>query len=138
MGVGFSRPIRLTRPSRARALVTIRSGSSPRPTAARPRFCCPTNTDQTGEPPTRGSLFLFAAITKPKNRGETMTRTAQIDIEMVTERHCDAHPLDYLFQDPDYRQQDEDRLSAWRQDERRFLGIRAKGTIKIHHGLNPQ
>ena len=65
-----------------------------------------------------------------------MTRTAQIDFAIVVEHDQDAHPLDYLFQDPDYRQQDEDRLKAWRNDEWHFVGIRAKATLKIPHGLN--
>jgi hypothetical protein len=66
-----------------------------------------------------------------------MTRTARIEIDKVT--ICDdvAHPLDYLFQDPAYRGQDEARLKAWRNDEWRFVGIRARATIKIPHGSNP-
>jgi hypothetical protein len=66
-----------------------------------------------------------------------MTRLAKIGFEMVTEHDQDAHPLDYLFQDPHYRQQDEDRLKAWRNDEWHFVGVRAKAIIKILHGLNP-
>ena len=66
-----------------------------------------------------------------------MTRTAEIEIEMVTSHDPDADPRDYLFQDPDYREQDQARLDAWRNDEWYFLGIRAKATIKIPHGSNP-
>ena len=66
-----------------------------------------------------------------------MTRTAEIEIEMVTSHDPDSDPGDYLFQDPDYREQDQARLDAWRNDEWRFLGIRAKATIKIPHGSNP-
>ena len=33
--------------------------------------------------------------------------------------------------------QDEARLDAWRKDEWHFLGIRAKATIKIPYGANP-
>ena len=67
-----------------------------------------------------------------------MTRTAEIKIEIVATYDQDAHPLDYLFQDPDYRAQGEARLKAWRDDEWHFLGIRAKATIKIPYGSNPQ
>src|SRR5439155_12457874 len=63
-----------------------------------------------------------------------MTRTAEIEIEMVATYDQDAQPLDYLFQDPEYRQQDEARLTAWGNDEWHFAGIRAKAVIKIPHG----
>ena len=66
-----------------------------------------------------------------------MTRAAEIDIDMVATYDGDAHPLDYLFQDPDYREQDEARLAAWRNDDWHFIGIRAKATIKIPYGTNP-
>ena len=67
-----------------------------------------------------------------------MTRTAEIEIEMVATYDQDAQPLDYLFQDPAYRRQDEARLKAWRNDEWHFVGIRARATIKIPHGSNPE
>jgi hypothetical protein len=66
-----------------------------------------------------------------------MTRTAQVEIEMLTTCDPDSDPRDYLFQDPDYREQDQARLDAWRNDEWHFIGIRAKATIKIPHGINP-
>ncbi len=66
-----------------------------------------------------------------------MTRTAEIEIDMVETYDQDAHPLDYLFQDPNYRRQDEARLAAWRNDEWHFLGIRARATIRIPYGINP-
>ena len=66
-----------------------------------------------------------------------MARTAQVEIDMLTSYDPDSDPHDYLFQDPDYREQDQARLDAWRNDEWRFLGIRAKATIKIPHGANP-
>ena len=59
-----------------------------------------------------------------------MTRIAQVEIEMLTTCDPDSDPRDYLFQDPDYREQDQARLDAWRNDEWHFLGIRAKATIK--------
>jgi hypothetical protein len=67
-----------------------------------------------------------------------MTRCAEIDIDMLETSDHDAHPLDYLFQNPDYRAQDEARLKAWRNDEWHFVGIRAKATIKIPYGTNPE
>jgi hypothetical protein len=66
-----------------------------------------------------------------------MKRPAEIDIDMVTTRDQDASPLEYLFQDPEYRRQDEARLEAWRNDEWHFLGIRARAHIKIPYGSNP-
>ena len=60
-----------------------------------------------------------------------MTRTAQVEIEMIATYDPSLDPREYLFQDPDYREQDQARLDAWLNDEWRFLGIRAKATIKI-------
>jgi hypothetical protein len=67
-----------------------------------------------------------------------MTRTAEIEIDMIETYDPESSPLDYLFQDPDYRRQDEARLAAWRNGEWQFVGIRAKATIKIPYGINPQ
>ena len=66
-----------------------------------------------------------------------MIRTAEIDVEMVIEHDADAHPNDYLFQDPPYREQDEARLKAWCNDEWHFVGVRAKATIRLPYGINP-
>ena len=41
-----------------------------------------------------------------------MTRTAEIEIEMVTTYDQDAQPLDYLFQDPQYRKEDHARMAV--------------------------
>jgi len=65
-----------------------------------------------------------------------MTRSAEIDIAMVVEHDPNAHPNDYLFQDPHYRDQDEARFKAWRNDAWRFVGIRAKAAIKFPYGVN--
>ena len=67
-----------------------------------------------------------------------MSRTAEIDIDMVKTFDPISTPLDYLFHDPDYRDQDDARLAAWRQDEWHFVGIYARATIKIPYGANPQ
>ena len=66
-----------------------------------------------------------------------MTRTAEVEIDMLTSFDQDASPLDYLFQDPNYRTEDQARLDAWRNGEWHFVGIRARATIKIPHGINP-
>ena len=67
-----------------------------------------------------------------------MTRSAEIEIDMIETYDPESSPLDYLFQDPDYRRQDEARLAAWRNDEWHFVGIRARATINIPYGANPQ
>ena len=67
-----------------------------------------------------------------------MIRNAEIEIDRIETYDSHAHPLDYLFQDPDYRAQDEARLAAWRRDEWHFLGIRARALIKIPYGANPE
>jgi len=66
-----------------------------------------------------------------------MTRPAEIEIERVIEQDPESRPTDYLFQDAQYRQEDEARLAAWRNDEWHFVGIRAKATIKFPYGVNP-
>jgi hypothetical protein len=67
-----------------------------------------------------------------------MTRHAEIEIDMIETYDPESSPLDYLFQDPDYRRQDEDRLAAWRIGEWHFVGIRARAKIDIPYGSNPQ
>ena len=67
-----------------------------------------------------------------------MTRTAEIEIDMIETYDPESTPSDYLFQDPDYRQPDEARLAAWRNGEWHFVGIRARATINIPYGANPQ
>lgn len=67
-----------------------------------------------------------------------MTRLAEVEINMLTTYDPDKQPFDYLFQDPDYRAEDEARLTAWRRDEWHFVGIRARAIIKIPYGTNPQ
>ena len=58
-----------------------------------------------------------------------MTRAAEVEIDMIATYDQVAEPLDYLFQDPDYREEDEARLKAWRNEEWHFVGIRARATI---------
>jgi hypothetical protein len=42
-----------------------------------------------------------------------------------------AGPMDYLFQDEDYREQDQERLDAWRAGEWRFIGIAARAVVTV-------
>lgn len=43
----------------------------------------------------------------------------------------DASPMDYLYQDPDYKEEDDARLATWRSGEWHFIGIRAVATIEV-------
>jgi hypothetical protein len=63
-----------------------------------------------------------------------MTRSTEIEIDMIETYDPESSPLDYLFQDPDYRRQDEARLAAWHNDEWHFVGIRARATTNIPYG----
>jgi hypothetical protein len=83
----------------------------------------------------RTASSFFSAIDR---QGNDMTRSAEIDIEMMAERDPDAHPNDYLFQNTQYRDEDEARLKAWCNDEWDFVGIRAKATIKIPFGIDAE
>jgi hypothetical protein len=66
-----------------------------------------------------------------------MIRTAQIEIDRAETYDPVEDPRDYLFQDPDYRAEDEARLKAWFDGGWYFLGIRARATIKLPYGSNP-
>src|ERR1700726_409356 len=66
-----------------------------------------------------------------------MNRTAEIEFMMEIWDDFDSDPNDYLFQELEYQQEDEARLKAWKHDEWRFFGIRAKALIKIPYGSNP-
>jgi hypothetical protein len=57
---------------------------------------------------------------------------------MLTSVDQHAQPLDYLFQDPSFREEDETRLKAWCNGEWYFVGIRAKASIKFPYGTNPE
>lgn len=43
----------------------------------------------------------------------------------------DASPRDYLFQDPDYQEEDQARLEAWQAGDWHMVGIRARAEILI-------
>ena len=66
-----------------------------------------------------------------------MTRALEIDFEIVVQDDPDSHPDDYLFQDPRYCEEDNARLSAWRNGDWYFVGTRAKAIIKFPNGSNP-
>lgn len=42
-----------------------------------------------------------------------------------------SDPKDYLFQDPDYKSEDQARLDAWHNGEWGFIGIRAVASIQV-------
>lgn len=54
-----------------------------------------------------------------------------VTFERITSQDHDSNPNDYLFQDEDYREQDQARLDAWRNDEWSFIGIQAVANIVI-------
>jgi hypothetical protein len=66
-----------------------------------------------------------------------MVRRVAIAFAMVIDHDPVSEPTDYLFQDPDYRDQDQARLDTWRSGDWWFVGIRAKAIIRIPHGTNP-
>jgi hypothetical protein len=66
-----------------------------------------------------------------------MTRAAEFHFDMLIEHDPESHPKDYLFQDPLYCEQDEARFNAWRKGDWYFVGVRAKATIKLPYGTNP-
>lgn len=45
-----------------------------------------------------------------------------------------GNPGDYLFQDDEYRAQDQTRLDAWRAGDWSFIGIQAEATIYVPIG----
>jgi hypothetical protein len=66
-----------------------------------------------------------------------MTRNAEIEIDKVETYDPVADPREYLFQDPDYRAEDEARLKSWLDGDWHFVAIRARATIKLPYGRNP-
>jgi hypothetical protein len=54
-----------------------------------------------------------------------------IKLERVTLDDDDASPNDYLFQDDDYKEQDQARLDAFRSGDWTFIGIQAVAHIEI-------
>lgn len=60
----------------------------------------------------------------PKNKIETSVTILHIF-------DTDSTPDDYLFQDEDYRAEDQKRLDAWKRDEWYFIGIRV--CVRIHN-----
>ena len=59
-----------------------------------------------------------------------MTRTAEIEIEMVTTYDQDAQPLDYLFQDPQYREEDHARMAVGES----LVGLRPNRVCRLGIG----
>lgn len=50
---------------------------------------------------------------------------------MLKPHDPDATPKDYLFQDEDYREQDEARMRAWEAGEWGFIGVQAEATLLL-------
>jgi protein involved in sex pheromone biosynthesis len=57
-----------------------------------------------------------------------------VQFERVDHLDEDASPNDYLFQDEDYREQDQARLDSWLAGDWSFIGIRAKAKCMIVRG----
>lgn len=57
-----------------------------------------------------------------------------VTFERVEHRDNDATPDEYLFQDPEYREQDEARMTAWRNDEWHFIGVQAVARVEVVRG----
>jgi hypothetical protein len=54
-----------------------------------------------------------------------------VTFERIEQHDATATPRDYLFQDEDYREQDQARLDAWKNDKWHFIGIQAKAHITL-------
>jgi hypothetical protein len=54
-----------------------------------------------------------------------------VRFERIEKHDSDATPMDYLFQDEDYRDEDQRRLDAWHNDEWSFIGIQARAHITV-------
>lgn len=54
-----------------------------------------------------------------------------VTFERLTHEDSDSDPRDYLFQDPDYLDEDQKRLDDWHADKWRFVGIQARAHILI-------
>lgn len=54
-----------------------------------------------------------------------------VQFARIVSHDGDASPHDYLFQDADYREQDQARLDAWNSDEWHFIGIQAEARCML-------
>ena len=63
-------------------------------------------------------------------------RKTQIKISRKKLVDTESDPREYLFQDEDYRQEDQARLDAWKNNDWYFVGVRAKAEIRIPNGVN--
>lgn len=52
-------------------------------------------------------------------------------LEFVVEHDSDASPEDYLFQDPDYREEDQARLDAFNRGDWHMVGVRAQVEVLV-------
>ena len=61
----------------------------------------------------------------------TRANGCYVAFERIEHFDTDATPMDYLFQDEDYREADQARFTAWKNDEWHFIGIQAKAHITL-------
>jgi hypothetical protein len=54
-----------------------------------------------------------------------------VSFELIEHVDQDASPMDYLFQDPEYKEQDQARYEAWLRDEWHFIGIQARAHVLV-------
>jgi len=72
----------------------------------------------------------MAAKKRAKTRRQSAAPRVE-NLEFVVEADEDANPEDYLFQDPEYREQDQERLDAFNRGDWRMVGVRAEVEITI-------
>jgi|HubBroStandDraft_1064217.scaffolds.fasta_scaffold53842_3 hypothetical protein len=53
------------------------------------------------------------------------------DLVFVVADDPESSPEDYLFQDPDYREQDQERLDAWKNGDWRMVGVYAEVEVVV-------
>ena len=61
----------------------------------------------------------------------TRANGCYVTFERIEHFDTDATPRDYLFQNEDYREADQARFAAWKNDEWHFIGIQAKAHITL-------
>ena len=72
----------------------------------------------------------MAAKKRAKTRRQSAAPRVE-NLEFVVEADEDANPEDYLFQDPEYREQDQERLDAFNRGYWRMVGVRAEVEVTI-------
>jgi hypothetical protein len=70
-------------------------------------------------------------MSKFAHRDTSRSNGVYVAFERVEAHDQDADPKDYLFQDGDYRNEDQARLEAWQNEKWHFVGIMARATVEI-------